>query len=194
MNGSPLPGILISLLLFAAPAAAQNREPDSPEHVLSAYMTHLSSSEFSKAAELMDPEELARFRNTMVTTARWDDPARLGNFLRMFWQVEDVPALEALSPEELFARFLQGTIARDPEIARAMRSGRASMLGHVSEAEDLVHVVYRLEFEIDGVPLSQVTVNSLRRRDGDWRLLLMANVETMLRALEKRRREEGRGK
>lgn len=178
----------VVLLAVSLAAFAQNAAPsasDSAETVIQGYLQALKSGQYLKAAELMHPEALEKFRGTILPlveeTAAGDGEESL---LPLFRDVPDIAALRKLSPPEFFAAFFGGMVDAVPGMAEGLGSGNITPLGSVPEG-DTLHFVCRTSVSMDGLDLSEMEVVSLKRSGGNWRVLLSGEMEGIAQALRK---------
>lgn len=54
------------------------------------------------------------------------------------------------------------------------------VLGSVPEGDDLVHVLIRTRMSMQGVPMTDVEVLSLRKGDAGWGVLLNRDLEAFI--------------
>ncbi len=182
-----VPGVLILALVLssrveasepavAAPVAA------SPEAVIQIYLGALTSGQYLKAAETLDPEGLEWLRSNFLPLVEGISQEEQKEILRIFGDVPDLAALRKLSPAEFFAALLGGFINLDPRVAEGMGSATMVPIGSVPEG-DVVHVVCRTSVGMVGINLSKVEVISLKRVDGNWRVILPEAMKGIVQAM-----------
>lgn len=178
--------IYVVLLTVSLAAFAQGAAPsatDSPESVVLGYMEALKSGQYLKGAELMHPEALEKFRGMLLPIV--EETAAGGaeeSFLPLFRGVSDLAALKKLSPAEFFAAFFGGIVDNAPGIAEGLSSGSITPLGSVPEG-DILHFVCRTSVTMQGLSLTEMEVVSLKRSQGNWRVLISGKMEGIAQAL-----------
>lgn len=174
---------LLLLLAVFAPAGAASPAPDTPEAVVERYFEALNAEDWDAAAAVMHPDVLTHLQ-TMYVRALGAD-GLLGEFyadqVRQQLGVESVGELEALSPARVFARYLGRSVYR---LAYAGFALDLTALGHVPEGDDLAHVVARIRVSAEGGARETVQALSLRRYEGEWRMLLPEEGRAELAAME----------
>jgi hypothetical protein len=179
------------LLLSLSGAAAQPAKPAAPpaapsaESVVQIYLEALKAGDFQKSAELMHPEALEKFRSLLIPLAE----ASAGeegedNLLSLFKGVSDVAALKKLSPAAFFTAFFNGLTEMSPGLKDALASGNMTVIGSVPEG-DTLHVVCRTSVKVEELSIAKMEVMSLKRHEGNWRVLLSGEMEGLAQALSK---------
>jgi hypothetical protein len=96
------------------------------------------------------------------------NPALMG-----FARVETVQALEALSAEEAFARWLEGHEMKPQNYDGRPPVALRTILGAVTEGDSVVHVVYRIHTDVGRYGRTNETEVITAKRDSvGWRVLL----------------------
>lgn len=187
--------LLFSLLLLlslsgafaqtAKPAPAPAPAAPSAESVVQSYLETLKSGDFQKSAELMHPEALEKFRSLLIPLVEAAADAKAEeSLLPLFKGVSDVAALKKLSPAGFFAAFFNGIAEVNPMIKDALASGNMTVLGSVPEG-DVLHVVCRTSVKVEELSIAKMEVMSLKRHEGNWRVLLSGEMEGLAQALSK---------
>ncbi|HEX2205977.1 MAG TPA: hypothetical protein VHG91_21860 [Longimicrobium sp.] len=162
------PLLLLALLLAARPAAAQA----TPEALAERYFATMRAGDWKANAALMHPEALQSFQSLLLPILEIDEEGEVARMLG----VADNEAVKALAPAAFYERFLNGMMGQQAGLAAILGGSRAEIVGHVMEG-DTAHIVYRLNMEVDGAPMSKVTVISAKRDGGVWRALLTGEME-----------------
>lgn len=185
-----LPLLLATVVGGVAPALhAQGtaRVADTPEATAAAYAAAIRANDWGRSAHYMHPEALAQFRRLFVPIVDLDTS---GQSRQQLFGVASGAELTALSDSALFTRFFTSLVSRAPGLGAALGAAEVQPLGHVTEAPDLAHVVFRMRSTVEGVPVSRVQSMSLRKRGPGWGVLLTADIEGLAAAL--RRQAGGR--
>lgn len=138
------------------------------------------ASDFERAATLMHPDALADLQNMLVVVAK-DEPG-MG---RVFTGAESAEALAALSPEEVYTRFIGSILKIQPDMADILGTMEAEVVGHVAEGDSLAHVLSRSTMSTSGATVTQMQVVTVRQYDDGWRALLSGDISSfaqMIRA------------
>lgn len=109
------------------------------------------------------------------------DPS--GSVLEQMVGVSSAAALGSLSDAQVYARFLKAVLNAQPAARDAMKSATFDIIGHVDEAPDLTHVVYRMTMMVEGITIRKVDVLTLRRDGTAWRATLTADIENLITRL-----------
>jgi len=166
-----------ALMMIAMPLAAAAQE--TPEQVAERYLSTMKARNWAANAALVHPEELDSIKAAFVDVAR-SDTSTAG--LRALFNVSTARELEALTPVQVYERFVASTVGQQAEMTQFLASAVFKVLGHVAEG-DSVYVVYRVSATGAGGPMTQVTVMSLRRSGAGWKTRLTDELRGTIAAL-----------
>ena len=172
-----------TLLLAAAlvqPAAAQTL-PEltaTPEQAAVLFLRSVRAIRWSSAAQFTHPSTLGRFHDLVSMISQVDSTGDVRTYLTQ----TDETAYQALTPAEVFDRAVGTTIDDMPGLMHALFDRDDDVLGHVLEAADSAHVVYRTMARISGA-VPEVKVMQMGRTDGGWRVLWSDELEVLEAAL-----------
>jgi hypothetical protein len=169
--------ILAVALAMALPLAATAQE--TPEQVAERYLSTMKAKDWAGNAALVHPSELDSLKAAFVDVAH-SDTSTAG--LRALFNVSSARELEALTPVQVYQRFVASTVGQQAEMTQFLATAVFKVLGHVAEG-DSVYVVYRVSATGSAGPMSQVTVMSLRRSGAGWRTRLTDELRTTIVAL-----------
>jgi hypothetical protein len=174
--------LLTALTLVTPPAVAQF-PPDSPEAVAERYVYAMRTRKWSVMAELMHPEALAKFRTMLgpVVHSPRGAPVRAELF-----GGATVAHLDSLTDAQFYTLVITASMQADPDLQGMMDSARVEILGHVAEAPDISHVVFRLRLPMGSIAVAKPDVITFRRYRNGWLALLRADLEIMAAALQQR--------
>lgn len=176
-------GLLLALSLSGALLqAAEPPAAESPDSVVQRYGAAIKANDYLKAAELMHPEALEKFKALLLPLLDVPQEDKERGALALFRGAKDVAAVKKLPPAEFFASFLGGIADSAPLIKDALGSANMSPIGSVPEG-DVLHVVCRTSVMVKGISLTKLEVVSLKRSAGNWRVLLSAELEGMAQIL-----------
>ena len=174
---------LVACSLAATPLAAQSVGPDTPEGVAQRYVTAMRARDWKSMAALMHPLALAKFRTMLGGALRSPDASTLR---QQFFGNATPAQVDSLSDADFYARFIAAAMRQSAELQTMMDSAQVKILGHVSEAPDLSHVVFTLRLAMGPVAVSKPDVITLKRQGNTWLALLRADLEIMAAALQQR--------
>jgi hypothetical protein len=169
--------VLAGALTMALPRAAAAQE--TPEQVAERYLSTMKARDWAANAAVVHPAELDSLKAAFVDVAH-SDTSTAG--LRALFNVSAARELEALTPVQIYARFVASTVGQQAEMTQFLASAVFKVLGHVAEG-DSVYVVYRVTATGSGGPMSQVTVMSLRRAGAGWKTRLTDELRGTIVAL-----------
>jgi len=160
----------------AAPPAQSRAE--TPEEAAMRYAHALRDNNWTEVASLMHPVALAKLHNTLRPLLECQSPA-LDPIRQRFLDVSSRDEAAQLSDTEVTARFLRSVMDQAGGVAAAFRTATVEPIGHVMEGPDTAHVVVRLSFTVDSIPMNAIDVFSMARYHSTWRGLLKENIPAM---------------
>ena len=169
--------LLLAALMLALPRMIAAQQ--TPEQVAERYLATMKARDWAGNAAMVHPAELDSLKAGFMDVAR-SDTSTAG--LRAIFNVGSANELQALSPAEVYARFVGATVGEQEDMRTFLQSAVFKVLGHVEEA-DSVYVVYRVSAAAQGGPMSQVTVMSLRRDGSGWKTRLTDELRTTIASL-----------
>jgi hypothetical protein len=174
-------GLCAGLLAVSAmPAGAAGEPAASPESIARDMFAITQRGDFGAYAKLMHPEALAEFQRMFREIVAAD---KAGEFRSLLFGVSTVAEFDAMTPAIAFERMMTNLTATEPVVAELMRSYSGEVIGSVAEGGDLVHVVYRFSMGAKSLTHSKVSALTLRKYEGEWRLLLSGNIDGIAEAL-----------
>lgn len=173
------PSTIVALLFFAwtALAGAQSETPDA---VAKRAADATGRADWKAFAELMHPAALADFRRMFREVVALEGAAELR---KSFFGVETLAEFDALTDAGTFEVLMKGLATNVPGMAEALGSLSMEIVGVLPEGEELAHVVYRSGASFDDLTISKTAVMTLRRHDGQWRMLLNGAIEGLAERL-----------
>jgi|SRR5262245_29439278 len=182
MNAKMLPLLIAYLCLFTG-IVAHAQGAQTPEEVAKASMDFTTKGDWSSYAKLMHPEALTQAKRLFQPLVIAD---KSGELLELFFGVKTVKQFEAMSDTATFEALMVNLTKNIPTFSEAAKGMDFKIIGSVPEGEDLVHVVYRAGAKVKEVSVSQITVMSLRRYQGQWRLQLETNIEGLAASISEK--------
>lgn len=165
-----------ALALALPPLAAAQA---TPEQVATQYLQSVKAANWSANAALVHPAEQDSLKAALLDVAT-ADTSTAG--LRSVFHVASAAELRALSPQQVFERFVAGTVGNQPGMHDFLSTAVFNVMGHVS-AGDTAYVVYRVTATPGGTTVSQVSVLSLRRDGAGWKVRLPEEMKEMIGGL-----------
>ena len=178
--------LLVALVLPAALRAQSATE--TPEDVVRQYTEAMRGGEWNTAARLMHPEALEQFRRMLMPAFETDTPGR--ELRDQFFDGLSFTRIRHLSDTTFFERFFRGMMTLSPDLVGVVQGAEVTMVGHVSEGDDMAHVVYRMQMRMDELTVTRLDVMSVKRHGNTWRGLLTGSMEGLAAALGRRREAE----
>lgn len=170
-----LTGIVVLGLTLAAPVSAQRAAapPGSAKAVAQRTLAALAARNADGFAREASPQDLAAFRAQLLPNLkRAMDGKQRPEVLAMFAPAKSYEEIEKIPSERLFALYL-GAVMKRVASAGPLQI-QNTILGEVPEGDSLVHVVYRQRVKSGASSANNVTLLSLRRTPGGWKVVLEA--------------------
>ncbi len=188
-----LPGKgILALILLSSTGHAQDGKPvapATPEAVALQFFEFMKAGEMEAAANLMHPGRLKAFRTqvaSLIEMARKD--GKIEQLVPVFGSVKTMEGMKDLDDVHFFATLLNGFLDAQPDARKALATSRSQIIGTVAEGQDLVHVIHRTTYKVEGENLDIVN-DCPTRRDGDgkgWGIEPLGDLESIVVQFEKR--------
>jgi hypothetical protein len=191
-NSKSLIVTLIAVIAFwsvsfqpGIPSGPEKSRPDpsdqsSPEKTVEAFMQATRAGDWKACAGLMHTDALSELKRVFVAMASMDTT---DEFAEYFFGSRDEDVINGMTGRAAFARLMNVMETTMPGLSSLLASAEAKIIGSVPEGE-LIHVVYRQSFKLGEKSASTVGVVTLKREGSDWRALLTADMEEMLKGLQ----------
>ena len=86
---------------------------------------------------------------------------------------------DSLSDSAMVVALLRTTLNSRNGLATLLKTSQLHIIGDVPEGPDTVHVLARITYRIDSLPISVVEVTSLQRYQETWRTMLKGDISSM---------------
>ncbi|MBA2626667.1 MAG: hypothetical protein H0U85_01505 [Gemmatimonadales bacterium] len=178
MNRHRRLALVVASVLIASPAAAQRTDAPagSARAVAQRALAALAARDAANFAREAHPQDLAVFRGRMLPGIREAmNGQQKPQVLATFAPAKTYAEIEKLPAERLFVMYLQSAMNRVAKPDQLKISN--VIIGEVTEGDTVSHVVYRQRVVLGkNPPASNVTLISLRRTPGGWKLTLDATL------------------
>jgi hypothetical protein len=160
----------LGLLLGSRHLAGAVHNLDSPESAARFAFDLLKTRRVTEFVGQLDRGGLARFRATMLEMM--DASARDGaaGEILEFFEIQWLPTLQTLSPQEFFVAFWQGLLRTMADLHEILKQADVRVVGHVLEGRTTAHVVSALRFSTAGDELPKPYVVTLQDTETGWAL------------------------
>jgi hypothetical protein len=170
----------IATVLVLACATLASAQSEAPDAVARRAAEATARADWKAFAELMHPAALADFRRMFREIVAIDGAAELR---KSFFGIDTLAEYDALTDAGTFEALMKGLATNVPGMAEALGSLSMEVVGVLPEGEELAHVVYRTGASIENLTISKTAVMTLRRHDGQWRMLLNGAIEGLAERL-----------
>jgi len=175
--------LVFAYLCIFTGIVAHAQGTQTPEEVAKASMDFTSKGDWSSYAKLMHPEALTQAKRLFQPLVAAD---KSGELLELFFGVKTVKQFDALSDAGVFEALMINITKNIPGFTDALKTVDFKLVGSVLEGEELVHVVYRTGAQVKGINFSNTSVMTLRRHQGQWRLILDSNLEGLAASISEK--------
>ena len=162
------------------PASAQTlpEVTATPEETTTLFLRSVRAIRWRAAAQFIHPATLTRFHDLVTMMSRVDTTGQVRRYLTD----TDSAGYATLSASQVFDRSIGTMIDDMPGLMHALFDRDDDVLGHVAEAGDTAHVVYRTTARISGA-VSEVKVMQLAHTPDGWRVSWSDELEVLEAAL-----------
>lgn len=167
-----------STFMTMRPVLRAQETPESPEQVTEEFLAAIRDTNWVAAAGLMHPNALAQFHMLFRPLLDCAGPA-LDQARQQILGVTSQAQAARLSDTVLVAAILRLAMNEQQGLTGILQTAKLHIIGHVAEGRDTVHVLARLTFQIDSVPISAVDVFSFQRYHSTWRALLKGDFSSL---------------
>ncbi len=180
MRGRAFVRLVTAGALLAAGPTPSAAQQESPEDVARQYVAAMQAGDWNGMAALMHPEALAELRGLFDPLL--DIPeARM--VIQQFYGAASLEEARARSDTAVFANFIEFVSSQEPLVGEAIRSSRVEFIGHLYEGDELAHVLYRMTMTVEGLPVTQIDVFTVRRSGSTWRGMLKGDLSAFAAAI-----------
>jgi len=181
MRPTPKMALLaLAITLFVTQGIVSQVTSESPEQFVGRYL-EMSKTDAVGTVKLMHPEALLSFK-TLLTPLFEVKPPTVGTEIL---SVKNADAYAALSPEEVYVRFISYIYRTSPGFGATIGASEMKVLGGVTEGE-LVHVLYRMKVRIADVSVDKVEIITVKKNGSGWAAMLSGDYEGLVDAIVKR--------
>jgi hypothetical protein len=150
----------------------------TPELVAEQFLAAIRDTNWAGAARLMHPSALAQLHGFLRPLLECPGAA-LDQARGQLLGVTSLAEAARLPDTTVVAAFLRLGLSHQQGLASVLQTAQLHIIGHVGEGADTVHVLARLTFRVDSLPVSAVEVFSLQRHDSTWRALLKGDFSSL---------------
>jgi hypothetical protein len=97
--------------------------------------------------------------------------------INVFGKMFDSETIQNTVPAEFFVEILNMTTELSEDMKNTFEGMKNTNVGAVTEGDSLIHVITRTDMNIGGQVIKELNVNTLKRDEGDWKLLLSNKFE-----------------
>ncbi len=171
--------------LALATAVLPGQVAETPEQVAGRYLRAMSAQQWDTMAALMHPGALRQLRSLLAPLV---EAPSLDGARQDLLGIHSLKEAQALSDAALFAAFIAHILNAKAGVMDVLRDSKIQVIGHVPEGSDTVHIVYRLDYEKEGVGVSKMDVFSMQRMGNTWRGLLSGDFRMLAAMLRRQAR------
>ena len=182
--------LLCFLVFVFATAASYAAEEATPESITKRQIEAMRTLNWELVARYTHPKALAQlqalFLPVVIAGEKAKDNPSAVEMMRIVFAGKSVEELARMSPAAFFQIVMNGISGATPDFKSAMTGMEVEILGHVSEGENLAHVVYRLSRPLGEGIATKIAITSVERDGNGWKALLNSDLENVARAISAR--------
>jgi hypothetical protein len=177
------PAVLALLgLLVVGPLGAQALLPtETPEQVAALAFEKVRAGDWEAFARLIHPEDLGQIRKVLREVLEIDT---MGRFGADYLGIESLEAFDRLDGAQVLANLMRRMSHRIPALTEGAGSLAGETIGSVAEGADIVHLVQRHHVRMGALTMKRLEVTSLKKHEGQWRMLTKDGLPGRLEALK----------
>jgi hypothetical protein len=180
-----LTAVLLTLAALPCLPALGQGLPETPEEVAQQFTAAIRDTNWLGMASLLHPSALGQFHDLFAPFLRCESPD-VAPVRQNLFGAASAAEVARMSDTVLMAAVFRFATTREQGLTAFLRTARMHVLGHVAEGPDTVHVLTRMSFLVETMPVSVIDVASFGRFGSTWRALLKADLSAlaaMLRGL-----------
>jgi hypothetical protein len=139
-------------------------------------------SDWKKHAEMLHSDALNEIKETFtiaIRKAEKDNPDRVKQVLaRYFNGTKDADKILKMTAGEMYISMIKGELDYAAQNGQTLKVLEFQIIGTVYEKGGTAHVVIRATLKVNDSKLTRVVVQSLKRENSSWRLLLAEDVRS----------------
>ena len=155
---------------------------ETPESVVARYTRAVQRRDWKTSAALMHPDALRQLKRLFRPAVIGAPNLGIG---KTFFNVSTAAQFDRLSSAQIFERLMTATTRINPEVSAALATSKSQILGHVLEAPETAHVVYRITLKTQGVSITKIAVMPVKKIGNTWGGLLSGDIEGMAAAFSR---------
>jgi len=178
LTGAPAVLTLFLSLLAIPVGAGGQTSPPGPDSIATEFQSALRAVAWRAAVARLHPDALEDFHYRMSLLVEMDTTRAP---LEKLYPRGGLEIYRRKSAEEVFLRVMEVLSEDAPGLVHALVVREVEVIGHVPEAPDLAHVVYRSTADLSGA-VPELRLMTMKR-DGDrWRVLSSQELDILVEA------------
>lgn len=185
---------IFSLLLCAPTclhAELEKEDNAAIEKLVTDAIKAQQESDWKKHAEMLHRDELNEFKETLTKAIRKagkDNPDRVMQILGQYFNgTKDADKLLKMTASEMYISMIKGSLDYAAQNGQTLKVLEIQIIGTVHEKGGTVHekggtahVVIRATLKVSDSKVTRVAVQSVKRDNNSWRLLLAEDVRSLI--------------
>ena len=172
---------IVSLTLLLSCSGGGNTTGGEATEVATRAQDAFRQADWETYASWMHPEALDRFesilRPVFDAVIQVDSTGNMPEEFKWFDRTINTQEFLNMTPKDFFAFSMAELVAAVPGLGDAMKGSTMEVIGEIPEGDTLVHVVVRTSAEAMGMGMTEVSVLTTRKSEGEYRLMLSGQIE-----------------
>jgi len=173
------------IVLCIATSYASGQVDSSPASAMLSYADAVKSWDTERMATLMHPEALQRFREAFNAAFLGENGTRARTDLLPLFAASTYEDYAALSNAEAYQRLTETVTRSTPQLIEIMAGTEYEIIGQTQKGDE-VFVTYVLAIPVEGRIVKKQVVQSLKRHEDKWLLMLPPDGETTIAQIDAR--------
>ncbi len=137
----------------------------------------LVAQDWNGYAALVHPEDMARFKSSLLLEFERLAMIRRTDSITVFDQAFSLEELRSDTPEKFFVDIMTIVFRISPDLNKSFTGMKNSFIGAVAENDSLIHVVVNSKMLLGTRHVDEMDINSVRKYDDEWKLRLSTKVQ-----------------
>ena len=178
---------IVSLTLLLSCSGGGNTTGGEATEVATRAQDAFRQADWETYASWMHPEALERYesilRPAFDAMVQVDSTGNMPEEFKWFDRTIKTEEFLNMTPKDFFAFSMAEIVAAVPGLGAALQGSSLEVIGEIGEGERLVHVVVRTSAESMGIEMTEVSVLTMAKSEGEYRLMLSGQIESIATAI-----------
>ncbi len=166
-----------ALIIFSGCCSQSEKKFDEATALVDKGNQALEELNFKVYAELLDPNDLARFKTMILGEIEAMAARSKADSIKLFDRNYNLDDMRQSDPREFFSNLMETIFSISPELGRSFSGMKTRRVGTVEEADSLIHIVVATHMEVGQRYVDEMNVATVRKINDEWKLAISPKVE-----------------